>query len=141
MFNTDANPFGNVTMQSWGTTATADTARPTAHLLQNNTVFVLPGPVREDSRSTGQNLPVLFENQSGFGNFVNYLVGGLGRSNLPAFNKGVRSSFIDTSAWEDAFDPETGLPRVASLANRINGLSTPLRGSQNPFDQSLDLVS
>ncbi len=141
MFNTDANPFGNVKMQSWGTTATTDTARPTVSLLQNNSVFVLPGPAQEGSLPTGQNFPVLFENQSGFGNLVNYLVGGMGRSNSPAFNKGVRSSFIDASAWEDAFDPETGLPRVASLANRINGLSTPLRDAQNPFDQSLDLVS
>ncbi|MCE3236259.1 MAG: hypothetical protein K0Q50_2450 [Vampirovibrio sp.] len=135
MISTDVNPFGNAVVQPWLTSAATEPGRS---ILQNNSVFILPGAYQANAQP--QSGLRLFADEGGFGNFLNFLVGSKASSYVPAGNKSNNSPRIESSfSWEDAIDPETGQPRAFSQTNRVVGIFE--SGQDNPFYHTLDLVS
>lgn len=132
MITTEVNPFGNAIVQPWLTAAPTEAGRS---ILQNNSVFVLPAA----NQAHAQPGLTLFNNESGFGNFLNFLVGSNKTISTASGNKPTGSVRFESFSWEEAFDPETGLPRETKQPQRVPGfLDT---DSFNPFQRSLDLVS
>jgi hypothetical protein len=137
MFTSDANQVGNLTTQS----VLIEPSRVPARLLDSSSVFVLPAKNQSASQESQANPHFLLGSESGFGNFLNYMVSSLGGTTLLDYTKSLRRNTLSASSqWKDAFNSEInpfndGLSSVGFIPSLEEKAQT-----STPFSKTLNLV-